>query len=227
MWMTALIASAALAQDLTLEVDGVRAEGEAVTFTVGGADPGQDVYLLAGRGGSSCPAQTVDCLDIANPRVYQRLVADASGVASVSVVVPAFLEGKVVQAATRDAISDSAEMMQVVIITGTPDLTFTGIVPACDTDQADLMVEYIGEAQGMVATGYVAGAPVVSHSMDLLPGATGAVFLWAEAIGVEAPSCDDITWVYEGESFGEVVCAVQGPDRDTVLGLQAHDCVPF
>jgi len=228
MFVAALFASLASAQsaDLTLSIDGALAAGEEVTFGISGAVAGERVYLLAGNGGTSCPSQIAPhCLDIDAPRVYQVLFADAQGYAEVTVTLPSFIEGKTLQAATRTAISASEVAMEVVIQPGVPQLTFSGMLVACSGDSGDVLVEYIGEADEMVATAYLNGQPVVSHGLDLLPGAPGAVFLWAEAAGIDAPTCDQLTWVYEGHNASGEACAVQGDEATDLLATLPAHCV--
>jgi hypothetical protein len=81
---------------LTLDVAGVMENGNQMTFTVTGAQPGESVFLIWGRGpspGALCPGPLGGlCLDVDRPNLLgirqNPLTADAAGTATLTVNAP-------------------------------------------------------------------------------------------------------------------------------------------
>jgi len=218
MLLTTLFTSLALAQSspLTLEVDAAVTGGSTVTFTIDGVAAGERVWLFAGDIGSYCPANAPVCLDLASPKVVRRLQGTGAPL-EITVVVPPNVSADRMQAATTSGASNILDL-HVTIIQGPPQLGFSGVLASCpSTSEADLLVEYVGEADQMVATAYLGGVAVASQELELLPGLPGAVFLWAQSDGVPVADCDDLTWVYEASNATEDACIVQGDEEHDLI----------
>jgi len=216
--LIALFTTLALAQQpaLTLESDAELTGGSTVTLTIDGVASGQRVFLVAGDAGTSCPPQTAACLSVISPTVVARRQGQG-GPVEVTLTVPQGVTVERVQAATATAVSNHLEV-GVSTGGGTANLAFSGVLATCPaTDEADLLVEYVGEADSMIATAYLHGVAVASQELDLLEGLPGAVFLWAEANGVPASDCSQLTWVYEAFSATEEACIAQGDEEQDLI----------
>ncbi|MCB9680020.1 MAG: hypothetical protein H6733_00985 [Alphaproteobacteria bacterium] len=112
------------AQGLTLTVDGGIKTGGSLTFTIEGAQPNEDVFVLVGRAESPaflCPVgNPVDlnglCVDVAQPRLVTRIRSNAAGVATRTVPLPALPDGTIgfFQAVTTGATAATSDIVTKV-----------------------------------------------------------------------------------------------------------------
>ena len=227
MLLTTLMTTFALAQQgpLVLSADAELVGGATVTLTVSGVEPGQRLFLFVGDSGTHCPDADRVCLNLAAPELVRHKRVRQETV-SWTVQVPESFEGRHVQVATRVGVSN---VLDVAAEPSGPALAFTGVAAFCGVDTADLLVEYIGHAQSMVATAYLGGDALVSQEMTLLEASPGAIFFWAEASDVPVADCDEVTWVYEAFNATEHACIVQGPEELDLVGsdMLPSDCLPW
>lgn len=231
-----LLTAATYAQSLTIatpihmEVEGDITPGSTLTVKLTGVVPGERVYLTTSTQlGRSCPSVVApSCLDLDSPRIVAQGVPNEDFVVS-ELIVPSGTRTRYLQAISASGVSGviTLEPEPIVTITvGTPSLNVTGAAATCAPDAADLIVEFIGGEAAVHAVGFLDGTEVATQNLVLDEPLPGAVFFYATASGVEAPSCDDVTWMFEVDNSSDVACAVQGIDAESLMdqGLVPAHC---
>jgi hypothetical protein len=127
---------------LDVTTTGVR-PGQAATFTVTGAQPGQQVYLggsAAPLGAGPCPAIGGGlCLDLVQPTLLGTAQADGAGVATLSLFAPPSLRTGLtlhVQALAAGP-ADAATSRPLPVVVGDVDLDGDGFGDSVDCDDTD------------------------------------------------------------------------------------------
>lgn len=207
------LALQAPAYALELTTDRPTVSGSSVTFTISGADPGEQVFLAIGKTGTTCPAAIApSCVEMRRPTILHRYTA-AGGDEQVVVNIPSTAGDGVVQAAARSGVSQALSYGP----SNSPAILFTGVLASCSVDQVDLDAEYITPANDVTATAYRDGSYVQGHAMNVLPSVPGAVFFYAAADQIPASDCSQLTWVFEASNADSYNCVVQGPEEDALV----------
>lgn len=206
---------------MTIETEGDLTPGSTLTVTVAGVVPGERLYLTTSEQvGSSCPEVVApSCLDLDSPRVISQGRPRGDTVV-IEVTVPELLTTRYLQAVSASGVSQVLTLEPQIDVTleeGTPTLNVTGAAVTCAADAADLIVEFIGGEADVYAVGFLDGVEVSSSELTLDEPLPGAVFFYAAASSVEATNCDEVTWVFEVDNGGDIVCGVKGIDSQAMV----------
>jgi hypothetical protein len=230
MFTSALLLAAAFAQDLSIAVDGNPTPGATITVTIDGLTPGEPAFLATSTElGETCPGATAPhCSDLVRPRVLARGAPSGSTVV-VDVTVPNQEATHYLQAISPSGVSDVHTLESVALDPVDPSLMpplVVGVAVMCDTDQVDLIAQYMGDADHVQARAYLGGVMVVDQPLNQEPAPAGSIFFDATAFGAEAPTCGDLTWVVEAENPNITTCVVRGAEASALRdgGTIASDC---
>jgi len=206
---------------MTIETEGDLTPGSTLTVTVSGVVPGERLYLTtSAQLGSSCPGVVAPyCLDLDSPRVISQGRPQGDTVV-VDVTVPEFLTTRYLQAVSTSGVSEVLTLepqLDVTLEEGTPTLNVTGAAVTCAADAADLIVEFIGGEADVYAVGFLEGVEISSSELTLDEPLPGAVFFYAAANSVAATNCEEVTWVFEIDNGGDIVCGVKGIDSQALV----------
>jgi len=214
--LTSLLLTAAFAQDLTLTVDGDLEPGATVTVTIDGLTPGEPAFLATSDAlGQTCPAVTAPfCSDLVRPRVLARGAPPTSTV-TLDVTLPAHQTVHHLQAISTTGVSPLAELDigPADETTSSPPLVI-GVAISCDIDRADLIAQYMGDADELVASAWIGGVRIADHPLFQEPAPEGSIFFDATKFGADAPACGDLTWVIEAVNPSISTCVVRGDEAD-------------
>jgi hypothetical protein len=216
-----LVGQAPIPQVFTLDVDGT-VGGAPITFTVTGLPPGTAVRLVRAVGGGigSGPCPSVlggQCLDINGPQgvaVFPfTMVADATGQASRTMMIPAGVPDGTSVGFQAIAPSAGVGSNPVAFVTGPP------VVATCTTDDSfEPNDDALNDALGTPPYGFVgelcAGAPYDWYVFDLVAGETISL----DVLFTHTADIDIDVWAYTAPqpnlTFSSYVAASTSVDDD-------------
>jgi len=226
--MLTLLASIAFASDLDVSLQGFMAAGQTIEITVTGMEPGEEVFVVYSQDlGTSCPGRVApSCLDIVAPTLVRRGIP-ATTSATFRWVLPGPAVGATLQAVSRGSVSAPVLLSSEVIVdTGGDDpfLEFMSVDRSCNADEATLLLEYMGVADGVRAHAYRSGALVESFDLVIDESISDDLIGLTTMATLPIVDCSSVTWVYEAWSADIEACLVDGDEADDLVGGEYGSC---